>query len=150
MVPDSVDDACPSPSLNPLSAGYLLALLLKMCRGSLKSLTDSENGPLMALLAILGLVAHSPTLLMLPGYPVWARACLCTLPATENLSKGLAAVQILPADCGGAKEAEVKESQPLANLGSEANMNPGHLVWVGGCRRTLSATICLSRGLAAV
>jgi hypothetical protein len=69
---------------------------------------------------------------------------------TEYMSRGLAAVQILPADCGGVKEAEVKESRPLAILGSAANMTPEYLVWVGGCRRTLSATICLSRGLAAV
>jgi hypothetical protein len=77
---------------------------------------------------------------------------LCALPASTHLPRGLAAVQMAPADYGEAKEAEVKESRslasiPLAILGSAAHSpTPGHLVWTEGCRHAPAATIYLSRG----
>jgi hypothetical protein len=70
--------------------------------------------------------------------------------------KGLAVVQMVPVDCRGVKEAELEESWSLASipLGSAAHtptplMTLGYLVWAGGCRRTLSLTIHLLRGLEA-
>jgi hypothetical protein len=97
------------------SAGELLTTIR---RGSLGSLADSENGTLTVLgeaekaeesrpsgpatlLAILGSAAHSPTLLMTPGYPVGAGGCqwTCAVPPcvppsalVYPLSPGLAAV----------------------------------------------------------
>ena len=49
--PDSVESKIPASPMGSVTvtaaSGYLLALLVTICRGSL-SLTDSENGPLMA------------------------------------------------------------------------------------------------------
>jgi hypothetical protein len=87
------EESRPSDSV-AASAGELLTT---MRRGSLGSLADSENGTLTVLgeagkaeesrpsgpatlLATLGSAAHSPTLLMTPGYPVGAGGCRWTCP----------------------------------------------------------------------
>jgi hypothetical protein len=79
--------------------------------------------------------AHSLTLLMTPGHPVWVVGRRGTLLATICLPRGLAVVQMVPADCDAAKEAEVKASRPARRLamGSAAHsltqaMTPGP-VW---------------------
>ena len=127
-----------------------------MCRGSLRNLADSKNDPLMApadwsganeaeevkeswpltsiplaistLLAILGLAAHSPTLLMTPGYSVSTGGC--GLPATIYYlsSPGLTAVYASgPARARSLihSQAEAaKESWPLASILGLAAHNP--------------------------
>jgi hypothetical protein len=80
---------------------------------------------------------------------VRTRRCQWAPPATTYLPRSLPAVKMAPADCG------VKESQPLAILGSAAHspillMTLGHLVWAGRCPWAPLATTYLPRSLPAV
>jgi hypothetical protein len=70
--------------------------------------------------------AHCPTLLIAPGYSVWAEGCLCALPATTYLPRGLEGVK-------------------MALL-----MTLGHLMWAGRCPWAPLATTYLPRNLATV
>jgi hypothetical protein len=126
------------------------------------SLTDSENGPVMAPADWGGAKdteeVGSRSLADSENGPLMAPADWGGAKETEEVRAENGHL-MAPADWGGAEEVEeAKESRPLASiplaigtllviLGSAT----GYLVWAGGCQRVVSATIYLtSPGLAAV